>query len=729
MALAGGVPKIVSVRVQKAEHLRIIPKEGKQKKITQKWKVSFLGFKKKASTESVLAPAGNPVWDYEVTLKVAVRGEPIVLLVTDSEDHHVGQVVIPVASMPPRPTNSYERPTDASRLRVSDLEPTKKVSNPLGTLYYWVWVEEYRAEDDVKSSRGSVLSLSSLKHSKKSGSVANALNYSGSVLSLSSSQSELKGEKKKHHLFKRKHGKDSLKAAAILSQSPSLGLKPAIDSQQFLRASNSVFDPTSRASQSYGYDPNHDDHDGSVLGAYSDLTGSELYAMGGTNPPTSSGLETVGTASLTPSIPVPNRDSPPRILSPLAPKRISTVREEDVQPAAVIGRSEDVTTRNPDVPKPALLRIEPTSCSTEGDVEVVVYGVGLTEEVMRYAAVLVDGITVQRQDWFIEESSSGQPGHYELRIQMPERPTGRCYIELETMNHGRLRCPQEFMYVQAAAAPSSGVSKMGSSTDVRSVPAQVPPKPDNPKTSELNTTSSLTRMGSQRSSLSVVDRRSTRRDRRVLGAPSDGGPEKNTSELRETEDGSRSKAELHRVDLVDHGASSVNPTNITSALDRKESVTSGLVRRGSQRGSLVMLDRRSTRRYKLNPVTETESEIPLVDKEHNEAPGSLHTATNSESAESTRNSTVSPQTSFRRTGSQRAPIVMLDRRSTRRGRTRPNDGADYSTKEEISESPEKDKIDSNEFRPVQPQQPSMPICDVFEKCNVKAVVGTNQSMT
>ncbi|KAA3672178.1 uncharacterized protein DEA37_0008740 [Paragonimus westermani] len=160
MALAGGVPKIVSVRVQKAEHLRIVPKDGKQKKITQKWKVQFLGFKESAHTKPVLAPAGNPVWDYEVTLKVAVRGGPVVLLVTDSEDHHVGQVVIPASSMPPRPTNSYERPTDASRLRVSDLEPTKKVSNPLGTLYYWVWVEEYRAVDDVKSSRGSVLSLS-----------------------------------------------------------------------------------------------------------------------------------------------------------------------------------------------------------------------------------------------------------------------------------------------------------------------------------------------------------------------------------------------------------------------------------------------------------------------------------------------------------------------------------------------------------------------------------------
>ncbi|KAA3672715.1 uncharacterized protein DEA37_0001226 [Paragonimus westermani] len=562
----------------------------------------------------------------------------------------------------------------------------------------------------------------SLKRSKKPGSVANALNYSGSVLSLSSSQSELKGEKKKHHLFKKKHGKDSLKAAAILSQSPTLGLKPAIDSQQFLQASNSVFDPTGRASQQYGYDPNHDDHDGSVLGAYSDLNGSELYAMGGTNRPSSSGLETVGTLSHTPGISVPNPNSPPQILSPLTPKRNSTMGGENLQADAVSGPTEDVTTRDSDVLKPALLRIEPTSCSTEGGVEVVVHGVGLTEEVMRYASVLVDGITVQRHDWFIEESPSGQPGHYELRIQMPERPTGRCYIELETMSHGRLRCPQEFVYVQAAAAPSSGVSKTGSSTDIRS---KVSPKPENPKTSEMNRPDSLSRTGSQRSSLSVVDRRSTRRDRRVLGAPSNEELGENTSELRETNNGSRSKAELHRVDLVDHGASSVNPINITSALDRRESVTSGLVHRGLQRGSLVMVDRRSTRRRKLDPLTETESEIPLVGKEHNGTPDSLHTASNSEGSESTRNSTVSPQTSFRRTGSQRAPIVMLDRRSTRRGRTQLNDGANCNAKEGIDEGPEKDKIVPNEFQPAQPHQSSMPVCGVSEKSNVKPLIGAS----
>ncbi|OON22226.1 hypothetical protein X801_01876, partial [Opisthorchis viverrini] len=193
LSIPGAVPKIVSVRGMlptavfvftsifsakgrtstnysksgwKAKYVRTFPTCFKPDcyflsgKYTQKWKVVFLGGKKKMSSGSILAPAGNPVWDYEVTFKVAARGEPISLLVTDSEDHHVGQVVIPVTAMPPRPANSSERPTDPSRLRVADLEPTKKVENPIGTLYYWVWVEEYRAEDDEKkSSRGSLLSL------------------------------------------------------------------------------------------------------------------------------------------------------------------------------------------------------------------------------------------------------------------------------------------------------------------------------------------------------------------------------------------------------------------------------------------------------------------------------------------------------------------------------------------------------------------------------------------
>lgn len=93
--------------------------------------------------------------------KLASRSDPVVLLVTDSEDHHVGQVVIPLVTIPPRPMNAVERPTDNNRLRRADLEPTKKVASPHGTLYYWIWVEEYRCDEtDAKSSRGSMLSIS-----------------------------------------------------------------------------------------------------------------------------------------------------------------------------------------------------------------------------------------------------------------------------------------------------------------------------------------------------------------------------------------------------------------------------------------------------------------------------------------------------------------------------------------------------------------------------------------
>ncbi|TGZ71198.1 hypothetical protein CRM22_002777 [Opisthorchis felineus] len=624
LSIPGAVPKIVSVRVQKAERLRIVPKaDGKQRKYTQKWKVVFLGGKKKMSSGSILAPAGNPVWDYEVTFKVAARGEPISLLVTDSEDHHVGQVVIPVTAMPPRPANSSERPTDPSRLRVSDLEPTKKVENPIGTLYYWVWVEEYRPEDDdKKSTRGSLLSLASHRHSHKAASVADSLNYRGSVLSVASTNIDDKVKKSKH-LFKKKHGaKDLLKSAADVSQRPSLAVRGVHDSSSHLRA-RSIFDPTAVT----------DDHDGSVLGACSDLTGSDLLRP-------SSLLHRVGSGAGT-SIDGRAGQSIPSSLSG-NPLKI------DYAPSA--SRNSMV---NDSVSQPALISIEPNSCSTEGGVEVTITCSHVTEDIVRYATLLIDGYSVQRQDWFHQDSKSGIPDQSDIRVYMPSRPPGRCYIELETMKHGRIRCPQEFVYTEPTIAPVSDLHS-GDNRPTHSAPKSNPPTRTG---SELGSTSPFQRTGSQRSSLLVRDGRSLRR--KQMGNLANNQKSALPNELTAAElikreanhynndyATSRSKTETHPVDL---DTSVANTSSVASAT----SVATGLFRRGSQRSSVIMLDRRSTRRRQLDPASGSDGQpTGSVEASPSEIP----------------NPSVSP---FQRTGSRRTAPIMLDRRSTRRSKNPP----------------------------------------------------------
>lgn len=83
----------------------------------------------------------------------------MVIKVTDSDDHHVGQVVVPLVQIPPRPADPSAKPTTSANLRVSELEPTKKVSEVYGSLYYWIWAESYYDEfGPDKSSRASLIS-------------------------------------------------------------------------------------------------------------------------------------------------------------------------------------------------------------------------------------------------------------------------------------------------------------------------------------------------------------------------------------------------------------------------------------------------------------------------------------------------------------------------------------------------------------------------------------------
>ena len=81
--------------------------------------------------------------------------EPVVIKVTDSDDHHVGQVVIPLVQIPPRPSNASGKLTTEANLRVSELEPTKKVSNVHGSLYYWIWADSFYNDGGPTKSPGS----------------------------------------------------------------------------------------------------------------------------------------------------------------------------------------------------------------------------------------------------------------------------------------------------------------------------------------------------------------------------------------------------------------------------------------------------------------------------------------------------------------------------------------------------------------------------------------------
>lgn len=82
-------------------------------------------------------------------------------MVTDSEDNHVGQVVIPAVSIESRPENSFMRPTDPSRLIINELEATKKINMAYGRIFYWLWAEEFTNVDLAKKgSSNSHLSVS-----------------------------------------------------------------------------------------------------------------------------------------------------------------------------------------------------------------------------------------------------------------------------------------------------------------------------------------------------------------------------------------------------------------------------------------------------------------------------------------------------------------------------------------------------------------------------------------
>lgn len=86
--------------------------------------------------------------------------QPVVIKITDSDNHHIGQVVIPLVQIPPRPAISSTKPMNADNVRVGELEPTKKVSEVYGKIYYWIWAESYYDDHGPeKISGGSLLGI------------------------------------------------------------------------------------------------------------------------------------------------------------------------------------------------------------------------------------------------------------------------------------------------------------------------------------------------------------------------------------------------------------------------------------------------------------------------------------------------------------------------------------------------------------------------------------------
>uniref|UniRef100_A0A5K4EUB1 C2 domain-containing protein n=1 Tax=Schistosoma mansoni TaxID=6183 RepID=A0A5K4EUB1_SCHMA len=469
-------PKEVTVRVYKAENLRVAPRsDHKQKKVSQKWKCVILGGRKKISTECVYAPDGNPVWNFETTFKIATRGDPVVLLVSDSEDNHVGQVVVPGVTIPPKPTDPSVSLTHNSRLCIMEMEQTKKTEIGFGRLYFWIWVEEYRSEESKsRSAKGSVLSLSSLHLHKDKGSTPNSLNYSGSVLSLSSNNDEYK--KKKRWYTKVANHAMHVPTSIQQSRSPS-------NSVSNTKSMNNSYNPFDYYQQNFNEEDGViEEKDGSVLGAYSELTANSLSSS---------------SAFATNQLKRRNSMHPSKRSGLIASNIDSSIKDSDEHLKS----------------KPELLRIAPKCGPSSGGTELTIYCRFLTTEIMKQSTVFVGDHPVSRDDWFLDESS--QSDLSQLRVHMPSLQPGRYSIYIDSVEFGRILCNQEFTYlhsdVNLIQSPTRNLAVSSMNEPTNKI-INITPK-TNTSVEETDSSVVFNRMGSQRSNLVLVDRRSGRRER------------------------------------------------------------------------------------------------------------------------------------------------------------------------------------------------------------------------
>ncbi|KAM7537390.1 hypothetical protein Aperf_G00000060856 [Anoplocephala perfoliata] len=480
-------PRVVTVRVNKALGLRNTYLEGKKyRKDNCKWKVKVKGGKKTLESYIVNDPNGNPIWDFEATLyflvieylfcsEIVDVSQPVVIKVTDSDNHHIGQVVIPLVQIPPRPAiSTTTKPMNADNVRVGELEPTKKVSEVYGKIYYWIWAESYY--DDLgpgKSSGGSVLGIDRVhrsasrlsshlhrRHDKDDGT-----SVAGSSLSMYSTASG----KKKHWYQKNpiKHMKEKQSSGGSR-----LGSKHDGGSELGYSMSQSMGSLFPQ------------EHDASVLGdgAGGSLSGngSEIF---GVNNVESNGVEFKIPTAENPFPRVGSRRSGRPLSSasesnPEAPPRPPSLRprphNEPPKPSNLktnaqspLSSDEGEDCRGPppsatilpsatffDEP-PALISIIPNTGSPNVETEVHVYGKNLSSAVMRHAVLLIDDYTVANYKWNVSEGSWSDESQatHRLTFKIPPKKdalgSGQVWIDIETMGHGRLRCPMPFVYQEA----------------------------------------------------------------------------------------------------------------------------------------------------------------------------------------------------------------------------------------------------------------------------------------
>ncbi|VDL55397.1 unnamed protein product [Hymenolepis diminuta] len=490
-------PKVVTVRVNKAAGLRNTYIEGKKhRKDNFKWKVKIKGGKKTLESYTINDPNGNPVWDFEATLEIVDVSQPVVIKITDSDDHDVGQVVIPLVQIPPRPINASTKPLNETNIRIGELEPTRKVSEVFGKIYYCIWADSFFEDSGLeKSSKGSMISLDKVhrsasrlsSHLHRHRDKDDGTSVAGSQISMYSTASKKNAHWYKQNPIKKIKEKHSSAASHLSSGSRHGGGSELGYSMS--QSMSSLFPQ---------------EHDGSVLGGGAggghSGNGSEIF--GGSNAD-SSGLDfkmptaenpfpRVGStrrssrgrspsSELNSETPVRPQNRP----SKREPPKPLNLEKKAHSPSASSDEGEDThgqplsatvpQSANPFQDSPTLISISPSIGPPSTETEVHVYGKSLSSSVMRHAVLLVDDYTVANYKWSVSEGSWPEEPQATHRITFKVPPkkdafgSGKVWIDVETMEYGRLRCPTPFVYqaTEKSLPTSEPPAKLLESTFIR----------------------------------------------------------------------------------------------------------------------------------------------------------------------------------------------------------------------------------------------------------------------
>ncbi|KAL5969907.1 hypothetical protein TSMEX_002341 [Taenia solium] len=455
-------PRVVTVRVNKASGLRNTYVEArKHRKDNCKWKVKIKGGKKAMESYTVNDPNGNPTWDFEATFEIVDVSQPVVIKVTDSDDHHVGQVVIPLVRIPPRPAGPSAKPATPANLRVSELEPTKKVSEVCGSLHYWIWAESYYDNfGPDKSSRASLISSDRVhrsasrisSHLHRHRDKDDGASVAGSSLSMYSTASGKKKHWYQKNPIKHIHDKHSSGASHLGSKhSGELGYNGSILGGRSGNGSD-ISAGSNVVSADVDFKMPTAENPFPRVGSSHRMTQPPSLASKRANNP--------DTALKRPTIP---SERPKRRSEHAAPLKL---KEKEPSPASS-DEGDDIRTQPPSALEapfsthelPSLLSISPSTGSPNSETEVHVFGKNLSESTMRHAVLLVDDYTVANYKWSVSEGSwAGEPlATHRLTLKVPPKKdasgSDEVWIDVETMGHGRLRCPSPFVYKVAEKLP------------------------------------------------------------------------------------------------------------------------------------------------------------------------------------------------------------------------------------------------------------------------------------